>query len=254
VDKIICGDAVEEIQKIGSQTVDLVITSPPYNYGMDYDEHEDEIDWDAYFEWLNEIWQECVRVLKPGGRMCVNVQPNWKVYQPTHHLISKQLTDLGLFWKGEILWEKNNYNCKYTAWGSWKSPSNPYLKYTWEFIEVFCKGSLKKAGDKEAIDITGDEFKKWTTAKWEIAPENRMREFGHPAMFPEELPRRLIKLFSYRGDLVMDPFNGMGTTTKVAWELRRHFLGIDISEDYCLVARERLKEAKGVFNFLDRAD
>ena len=111
-----------------------------------------------------------------------------------------------MIWKGEILWEKNNYNCKYTAWGSWKSPSSPYLKYTWEFVEVFCKGSLKKEGSAENADIHGDDFKKWVYARWSIAPERRMKEFGHPAVFPEELARRVIQLFSFRGDVVLDPF------------------------------------------------
>jgi DNA modification methylase len=145
-----------------------------------------------------------------------------------------------LIWKGEILWEKNNYNCKYTAWGSWKSPSNPYLKYTWEFIEIFCKGTLKKIGDNNKIDISGDEFKKWVYAKWSIAPEKRMKEFNHPAMFPEELATKVIKLFSYQEDIVLDPFNGVGTTTLVAKLNKRHYLGIDISSEYCSKAKERL--------------
>jgi DNA modification methylase len=148
-----------------------------------------------------------------------------------------------MLWKGEILWEKNNYNCKYTAWGSWKSPSSPYLKYTWEFLEVFCKGSRKKSGDKAKADITGDEFKKWVYAKWSIAPERKMKEFGHPAMFPEELARRVIKLFSFEGDVVLDPFNGVGTTTKVACELNRIPIGIDLSKRYCKKAQERIAEA-----------
>jgi len=249
LDTIICGDALEELKKIKAGSVDLIITSPPYNYGMDYDETDDDIDWGAYFEWLNSIWVECVRVLKKGGRMCVVIQPNWRVYQPTHHMITRQLTDLGLLWKGEILWEKHNYNCKYTAWGSWKSPSNPYLKYTWEFIEVFCKGVMKKEGMVENIDITPDEFKTWTTAKWEIGPESRMQFFEHPAMFPEEIPRRLIKLFSFKNDLILDPFNGVGTTTKMAWKLGRHYIGIDISEKYCNRSQQRLFEAKGAWNW-----
>jgi len=146
-----------------------------------------------------------------------------------------------LIWKGEILWEKNNYNCKYTAWGSWKSPSNPYLKYTWEFIEIFAKGTLKKDGSPEDADITSDEFKKWVVAKWSIAPERNMKEYNHPAMFPEELALRIIKLFSFAGDIVLDPFNGVGTTTLMAKKLMRKFIGIDISQEYCEIAQKRLK-------------
>ncbi|MHA1301601.1 MAG: DNA-methyltransferase, partial [Candidatus Helarchaeota archaeon] len=162
-------------------------------------------------------------------------------YIPSHHLISNFFIQNKLIWKGEILWEKHNYNCKYTAWGSWKSPSNPYLKYTWEFLEIFCKGEMRKQGAKENIDITGDEFKKWVVAGWSIAPERNMKKFGHPAMFPEELAKRVLKLFSYKHDLILDPFNGAGTTTFVAKQLGRRFLGIDISEKYCEIARKRLE-------------
>jgi DNA modification methylase len=129
----------------------------------------------------------------------------------------------------------------------------PYLKYTWEFIEVFAKGSRRKPGPREAIDITADEFKKWVYARWEIAPESRMKEFGHPSMFPEGVPERLIKLFSYRGDVILDPFNGVGTTTLVAWRLGRHYIGIDVSERYCKVARARLRaeqEKRSQLSFL----
>jgi len=156
--------------------------------------------------------------------------------------MSKQLLNHGLIWKGEILWEKNNYNCKYTAWGSWKSPSMPYLKYTWEFVEVFSKDTHKKAGDSSKADITGDEFKKWVYAKWSIAPERNMKEYDHPAMFPKELATRLMKLFSYQDDIVLDPFNGAGTTTLCAVETGRKYIGIDISPKYCKISEKRIKE------------
>jgi len=148
-----------------------------------------------------------------------------------------------LIWKAEILWEKNNYNCKYTAWGSWKSPSNPYLKYTWEFIEIFSKGTLKKDGLGSDSDITADEFKKWVISKWSIAPERNMKEFNHPAMFPEELAYRVLKLFSFKGDVILDPFNGVGTTALVARKTGRRFLGIDISKEYCNSAQKRMKSS-----------
>jgi site-specific DNA-methyltransferase (adenine-specific) len=175
--------------------------------------------------------------------MAVNIQPLFSDYVPTHHVISHQLASLGLLWKAEFLWEKNNYNAKYTAWGSWKSPSMPYIKYTWEFIEVFDKVTHKKGGRREDIDITGDEFKEWVLGKWSFPPEIRMKDYDHPAMFPEELPRRLMKLFSYKNDIVLDPFNGAGTTTLVAWKLRRRFIGIDVSQQYCDMALQRLVTA-----------
>jgi site-specific DNA-methyltransferase (adenine-specific) len=242
--KIICGDSEEILKKIPTGSVDIIITSPPYNFGLEYkdDNKNDAVHWDDYFRKLNTIWKECARVLKPGGRLCLNIQPLFSDYIPSHHLMSKQLLDLGLIWKGEILWEKNNYNCKYTAWGSWKSPSMPYLKYTWEFVEIFSKDTHKKAGDSTKADITGDEFKRWVYAKWAIAPERNMKEYDHPAMFPKELATRLMKLFSYQGDIVLDPFNGAGTTTLCAAETGRKYIGIDISPKYCKISEKRIKE------------
>lgn len=232
------------MRKIPTGSVDIIITSPPYNFGLDYkdDKKNDTVHWDEYFKKLDAIWKECARVLKPGGRLCLNVQPLFSDYIPSHHLMSKQLLNHNLIWKGEILWEKNNYNCKYTAWGSWKSPSMPYLKYTWEFVEIFSKDTHKKAGDSSKADITGDEFKKWVYAKWSIAPERKMKDYGHPAMFPKELATRLMKLFSYQGDIVLDPFNGVGTTTLCAAETGRKYIGVDISSKYCNVSRKRIEQ------------
>jgi DNA modification methylase len=246
--KIIIGDSEEVLKQLPDNCIDLIFTSPPYNFGLDYSNSEDGINWNSYFDKLFRIFDECIRVLKYGGRIIVNIQPLFSDYIPTHHIISNFFISRKLIWKAEIIWEKNNYNCKYTAWGSWKSPSNPYLKYTWEFLEVFCKGSIKHNGKKESADISADEFKKWTIAKWEIPPEMRMKEFGHPAMFSEELAERVIKLFSFKGDIVLDPFNGVGTTSVVAKKLGRIYVGIDISEEYCRKAIERIeKEERKLF-------
>jgi len=242
INKIICGDSEEVLKKLPNNCIDLIFTSPPYNFGLGYDTTPDGIDWNRYFDKLFAIFKECIRVLKFGGRIIVNVQPLFSDYIPIHHIISNFFIENKLIWKGEILWDKHNYNCKYTAWGSWKSPSNPYLKYTWEFLEIFCKGDLKHEGSKDRIDITADEFKEWTYAKWDIAPERNMKKYDHPAMFPEELVRRVLKLFSFKGDVVLDPFNGVGSTTVVARKLGRRYIGIDISPKYCEIALKRLKE------------
>ena len=240
--KIICADSNEILKKLPDNCIDLVFTSPPYNFGLDYADHKDQSYWEEYFNKLFKVFKETIRVVKYGGRIIINIQPLFSDYIPSHHIISNFFIENKMIWKGEILWEKNNYNCKYTAWGSWKSPSSPYLKYTWEFIEVFCKGDLKKVGDKDKIDLTADEFKKWVVGKWSIAPERNMQKFGHPAMFPEELAMRIIKLFSYQDDIILDPFNGVGTTTLVARKFGRKYLGMDISEEYCKTAQKRISE------------
>lgn len=240
--KIICGDSQEILKQLPDNCVDLVFTSPPYNFGLDYENNQDDHYWEDYFNKLFSIFKEVIRILKWGGRAIINIQPLYSDYIPSHHIISNFFIQQKMLWKGEIIWEKNNYNCKYTAWGSWKSPSNPYLKYTWEFIEIFSKGDLKHPGDKDKIDITADEFKEWVVAKWSIAPERNMKKYNHPAMFPEKLVERVLKLFSFQDDIILDPFNGAGTTTTVAKKLNRKFLGIDISEEYCKTAEERLKK------------
>lgn len=242
VNKIVVGDSLDVLSDLPDNCVDLVFTSPPYNFGLDYSESPDDHRWDDYFDRLFAIFDECIRVLKFGGRIAVNVQPLFSDYIPSHHIISDFFMQRHLIWKGEILWEKNNYNCKYTAWGSWKSPSSPYMKYTWEFVEIFCKGDLKHEGSQSEADISADEFKQWVNAKWSIAPEHNMREYGHPAMFPEELANRILKLFSFRNDYVLDPFAGVGTTALAAKKSGRRYLGIDISPEYCGTAELRLSQ------------
>ncbi|MDD4780682.1 MAG: site-specific DNA-methyltransferase [Tissierellia bacterium] len=250
LNKIICDKSENFLKKLPDNCIDLVITSPPYNFGLAYENHYDANLWDTYFEKLFEIFDECIRVLKYGGRIIVNVQPLFSDYIPTHHIISNHFLQRKMIWKGEIIWEKNNYNCKYTAWGSWKSPSSPYLKYTWEFIEIFCKGDLKKPGNSNNIDISAEEFKQWVVAKWSIAPERKMKEYGHPAMFPEQLVERALKLFSYKNDVILDPFNGAGTSTLVAHKNDRNYIGIDISEEYCKTAEERILKSRNQMSIL----
>lgn len=240
--RVVQADSLSVLKQLPDNCVDLVFTSPPYNFGMGYDTHDDRTDWPTYFDMLWAIFDECIRVTKHGGRIIVNTQPLFSEYIPSHHMISKGFIDRGLIWKAEILWEKNHRNCAYTAWGSWKSPSGPYFKYTWEFLEVFCKGTLKHEGDSAKIDMTGNEFKTWVDARWSIAPERNMKDHGHPAMFPVELAYRALRLFSFQDDVILDPFNGAGTTTLVAQRTGRRYLGIDLSADYCAVAERRLQE------------
>jgi DNA modification methylase len=239
MNEIICSDSLIALKEMDDESVDIVLTSPPYNYGMEYDTHDDDGDADEYLEKILAVFVECKRVLKSGGRLIINIQPNYKQYFPTHHKITQRMIGEGMIWRGEIIWLKNNLK-KLTAWGSWKSPSCPYLSYPFEFIEVFSKDTLKHSGNKEDIDITKDEFIKYVNGHWSMAPETKMKDYGHPAMFPEELVERCLKLFSYKSDVVLDPFNGAGTTTYVAHKLGRKYIGIDMSQEYCKVAQERI--------------
>ncbi|MGI9461368.1 MAG: DNA-methyltransferase [Alphaproteobacteria bacterium] len=238
--QIITGDSADVLKKFPDNSIDFIFTSPPYNFGLDYKNNGDQDHWQNYFDKLFLVFKECIRVLKYSGRIIVNVQPLYSDYIPIHHIISGFFMKEKMIWKGEIIWDKHNWNCKYTSWGSWKSPSSPYLKGTWEFLEIFCKGDLKKQGKAENIDITAEEFKKLVIAKWNIAPERKMKEFGHPAMFPEKLVESALKLFTFRGDIILDPFNGVGTTTTIAKKLGRKFVGIDISEEYNKKSLQRL--------------
>ena len=239
---IMNADSESVLKQLPDNCIDLIITSPPYNFGLGYDTSPDGVNWEHYFEKLFAVFDECIRVVKFGGRIIINIQPLFSDYIPSHHIISHHFMQKKMIWKGEILWEKNNYNCKYCAWGSWKSPSSPYLKYTWEFLEIFAKGDIKKSGRSEDIDIHEDEFKRWVVAKWSVAPEKKMNHYDHPAMFPEELVTRALKLFSFEGDVILDPFNGAGTTCVVAKKTKRKFMGIDISKKYCDIAKKRLTE------------
>ena len=248
---IITGDSLDVLGTFPDNCIDIVLTSPPYNFGKLYESYNDRETYDDYFNFLFDRFDECIRVLKYGGRLIFNVQPLLSNYIPTHHIISSHLMDRDMIWKTEIIWEKNNFNCSRTTWGSWMSPSSPYFRQTWEYIEVFCKGDLKKEGTVEEREFTIDEFKKWTIGKWSITAETKMKEkYGHPAMFPEQLVDRIVKLFSYKGDTVLDPFNGAGTTTAVAYRLDRKYIGIDISEQYNETARKRIRDNTNLFHLL----
>lgn len=243
INKIIHGDSIKILKNIEDSTVDIIITSPPYNFKIDYDNYDDNIDIKQYFSILKIIWKECYRVLKYSGRICINIKPMYSRYIPTNQIITQQMVDIGYLWKTEIVWYLQNISTL-TAWGSYKSPSMPFIRAPYEYINVYCKGSQKKIGRKEDIDINSKEFIDYTTKLWNISSSviKNKNIYQHPAMFPEELVHRLLKLFSYKTDLVLDPFCGSGTTCAVAKKLNRNYIGIDQSEKYCKIAEDRLSE------------
>jgi len=248
-DEIICGDCRQVLQKIPAESVHLAITSPPYNVGLEYDGHDDSMPYEKYLEWLMPVWRQVLRVLVPGGRFALNICPtSIKDFKPVHYDMAGQLRELGFIMRTEIIWYKQTIRRR-TAWGSFRSPSNPHIMPSWEYVLVFSKGSWKLPGDKADADITGDEFIKFSDGFWDIRPETKGRQpflkkklDGHPAPFPEELIRRLIKFYSYRGNVVLDPFGGTGTVAAVAAKTGRHFVHIDRSCKYCEIAKERLEE------------
>lgn len=242
LNKIICGDVLEVMKKIPSNSIHLAITSPPYNVGKDYDNHNDNMNYEKYLDWLMKVWQETKRVLVPGGRFCLNIAPTGiKEFTPTHHDFSNQLRKLKMKFRTEIIWYKQTM-LKRTAWGSWKSPSNPHIVPSWEYILVFSKDQDRLDGNIIEADISAEEFKEYSDGFWKIQPETQRN--GHPAPFPEELIYRLIKFYSYKGNTVLDMFGGTGTVAVVAQKTGRNFIHIDISKEYCQVAAGRLRKTK----------
>jgi DNA modification methylase len=240
VDRIVEGDAHEVLDRLPAESVELAITSPPYNVKIPYRGYTDDLAPGEYLRWLKEVWRSLHRVLVPGGRFVLNVAPtSIKDFRPIHHDLSTDLRALGYIMRTEIIWYKQTMGRR-TAWGSWRSPSNPHIVPSWEYVLVFSKGQWRLPGDPNAVDITAKEFERFSDGFWQIPPERHRQ--GHPAPFPEELIERLVKFYSYRGNLVLDMFGGTGTVAAVARRCGRHYLSIDSSNEYCRIAAARVRE------------
>ena len=235
--KFILGLA-ENMKELPDNSVHLMITSPPYNVSKEYDE---DLSLKEYLQLLENAFKETYRVLVNGGRACVNVANlGRKPYIPLSDYISKIMLDLGFNMRGEIIWNKAASASPSTAWGSWQSAANPILRDTHEYILVFSKGNYKREKGKKENSITKEQFMEWTKSIWIMNAESA-RRIGHPAPFPEELPFRLIQLYSFKGDIILDPFMGSGTTAVSAIKSERKFVGYDISQEYIDLAEKRLK-------------
>jgi DNA modification methylase len=242
--KIICSDNRQILKQIPSESVDLIFTSPPYNFERQYDTYNDVVNIEKYLEFLYEVFTEFIRIVKSSGRIIINIMPMCMDEVPTHHKVTEFFIRNGLHWKNEIIWVKQSASSA-TSWGSWQSPSSPYIRLDVEFLEIFYKDQWKKEGKKENIDINAHDFALWTNGIWNIQPESQMiKKYNHPAVFPEKLVERVLKLFTYKHDIVLDPFNGVGTTSLICHKLNRKYIGIDISEEYCKTARSRINEYK----------
>jgi modification methylase len=235
--RVICRSS-EHMAEIDDATVHLIVTSPPYNVNKDYEIGQSFEDWQRL---MREVFAEAQRVLVFGGRIAVNIAGTGRSpYRPLQHYLTGILLDLGFVMRGEIIWTKGSSAGTSTAWGSWCSASNPSLRDVHEYILVFSKEGMKR--DRTGADtISRDEFLEYTKSVWTFPTESPKR-IGHPTPFPLELPKRLIQLYSFQGDLVLDPFCGSGTTCVGAAMLDRRYVGYDIVEEYCGIARRRLAE------------
>jgi site-specific DNA-methyltransferase (adenine-specific) len=234
------GDCRTVLAGMEPETVDLIVTSPPYNVGIAYDEYDDTVSHDAYLAFTREWLTACLRVAKPDGRLCLNIPLDTAEHGPVGATITHLALEVGWRYKTTIIWNEQNIS-RGTAWGSWLSAAAPHVIAPVEFILVLYKAQWKK--QRQGVsDITADEFKAWAGARgvWSF---NGAAANGHPAPFPLELPRRCVKLFSFVDDLVLDPFAGSGTTLLAARQTGRRAVGIELSERYCTHITERLEGA-----------
>jgi site-specific DNA-methyltransferase (adenine-specific) len=238
-DRLFCHSS-EDMGELPDSCVSLMVTSPPYNVGKEYD---DDLSLDEYMGLLERVFTETYRVLQPGGRACVNVaNVGRKPYVPVASQVNLLMMDLGFLMRGEIIWVKAKGASGSCAWGSWCSPKNPTLRDLHEYVLVFSKGRFDRVVDGES-SIDSDAFMRETLSVWEI-PAESAKKVGHPAPFPVELPRRLIELYTFRDELILDPFCGAGSTCVAAKETGRRYVGYDISDEYLKIADARLKKIK----------
>jgi len=244
LDKIFCKTS-EKMDELLDNSVHLMVTSPPYNVGKEYDEN---LTLNEYREFLKKVWSEVKRVLVPGGRVCINIANlGRKPYIPLHAFIVEDMLDFGFLMRGEIIWNKASSGSSSTAWGSWLSAKNPTLRDVHEYILVFSKGMFSRENLERKSTISKEEFLEFTKSVWTFAAESATK-IGHPAPFPVELPYRLIQLYTFEGDVVLDPFIGSGQTAIAAIKTRRHYVGYDINEEYVKLAERRIKEFSLEFN------
>lgn len=231
----------EDMSELPDHSVHLMVTSPPYNVSKEYDH---DLTLDEYRDFLNRVLIETYRVLVTGGRACINIANlGRKPYLPLHAFLIEDMLRIGFLMRGEIIWNKASSASPSTAWGSWLSASNPVLRDVHEYILVFSKDSFSRPGQDRLSTIEKDDFLAWTKSVWEF-PAVSARKVGHPAPFPEELPRRLIELYSFTNDVVLDPFCGSGTTCLAAYKTDRHYVGYEINQEYIQLAENRLEAEK----------
>jgi len=243
--------SAEDMSMIPDNSLHLMITSPPYNVSKEYDK---DLSLEEYLKMLRNVFSETYRVLVNGGRACINVANlGRKPYIPLSDYISQMMIDIGFNMRGEIIWNKASSASPSTAWGSWISASNPILRDIHEYILVFSKGEYKRERKKQNKEIkqntiSKEDFMEWTKSIWTFNAESA-RRVGHPAPFPIDLPYRLIQLYSFTTDIILDPFMGSGTTAIAALKSNRHYVGFEISQEYIELTKQRIKPYENMLKF-----
>ena len=227
----------ENMSDIPDSSIHLMVTSPPYNAKKEYD---DDLSLEEYRELLRSVFSETYKKLVTGGRACINIANlGRKPYIPLHSFIIEDMLEIGFYMRGEIIWDKASSAGSSTAWGSWLSATNPVLRDVHEYILVFSKDTFSRKRNNKENTISKEDFLAWTKSIWTF-PSVSAKRIGHPAPFPEELPHRLIQLYTFEGDVVLDPFCGSGTTCLSALKAGRHYIGYDIEKKYIDLANERI--------------
>lgn len=239
IENTIINSSSVSMRDIPDNSIHLMITSPPYNVSKVYDEN---LSLNEYLNLLEAVFRETFRVLVNGGRACINVaNVGRRPYIPLSDYISRMMIDIGYYMRGEIIWNKAAGAGVSMAWGSWKSASNPVLRDTHEYILIYSKNSYSRKDKNKENTITKEQFMEWTKSIWTFNPESAKR-VKHPAPFPEELPNRLIQLYSYKNDIVLDPFMGSGTTALSALKNNRKYIGYETNNEYIKIAEERINK------------
>jgi len=228
---------------IAPNSIDLIVTSPPYNLDIQYNSRRDDISYSEYLEFTKAWLSRCFQFLRDDGRLCLNIplDKNKNGQQSVGADITTIAKLVGFQYHSTIIWNEGNISRR-TAWGSWMSAAAPFVIAPVELIVVLYKKVWRKIGGSKKSDITKPEFISWTNGVWSFSGESK-KKIGHPAPFPLELPTRCIKLFSFVGDTVLDPFVGSGTTLIAAGMLDRVGIGVEIDPEYCELAKKRIQTA-----------
>jgi len=240
---LIYNEDILKITTIPENSIDLIVTSPPYNVDIHYNSHEDNLSYDEYLEFTQKWIDKCFSLAKNEGRFLLNIplDKNKGGQKSVGADITKIAKEIGWRYHSTIIWNEGNISRR-TAWGSYMSASAPYVIAPVELILVLYKDSWKKTTGSRKNDITKQEFMDWTNGLWTFPGQSKKGAGGHPAPFPIELPRRCIKLFSFVGDTVLDPFLGSGSTLIASYLNNRKGIGVEIDKDYCDIAVKRLHQ------------